>query len=335
MKLGLTFYSVLKMPIEDIIVCAKRAEEAGFSHISFAESFYRDVSALASSVACNTSRIKLGTSVYPTSTRTPFQVAMASATLDEISNGRLGFVGLGVGYKARIERYFGTRVDKSTARMLEYIQVVRGLLSGEPFSYAGKNFNFNDFPPLVPKKLDIPILLGSSAPNMLRLSGREADGVVLNSIGTKEYFEYALSMIGQGAREAGKTIGDLEIGASIVVSVADRHEDAVAAARPDVLFYLLYPELDPVISKTRFVERIEAIRQANSKGNSRLALSLVSDEMVEDLAVVGTPSECRTKMKEMTKHRITLSIVRVSVQPFSEKQRKEVFLRTINALANL
>jgi len=56
---------------------------------------------LASAIASNTKKIKLGSSIYPTATHTPFQIAMASATLDEISNGRLGFIGIqNVGIKS-------------------------------------------------------------------------------------------------------------------------------------------------------------------------------------------------------------------------------------------
>jgi hypothetical protein len=37
-KFALTFFSVLKMPIQDIIECSKAAERAGFGYISVAES---------------------------------------------------------------------------------------------------------------------------------------------------------------------------------------------------------------------------------------------------------------------------------------------------------
>jgi alkanesulfonate monooxygenase SsuD/methylene tetrahydromethanopterin reductase-like flavin-dependent oxidoreductase (luciferase family) len=94
-RLALTFYSVLKMPISDIISCSVEAERAGIEYISVAESFYRDASVLSSAIATNTTKIKLGSSVYPIPTRTPFQIAMANATLNEGSNGRVGFIGLG------------------------------------------------------------------------------------------------------------------------------------------------------------------------------------------------------------------------------------------------
>jgi hypothetical protein len=46
-KLALAFYSVLRMPIVDILQCARAAEEAGFGFVSVAESFHRDGAAPA------------------------------------------------------------------------------------------------------------------------------------------------------------------------------------------------------------------------------------------------------------------------------------------------
>ena len=43
-RLALTFYSVLKMPLSDMIFCAGEAEKADFEYVSVAESFYRDAS---------------------------------------------------------------------------------------------------------------------------------------------------------------------------------------------------------------------------------------------------------------------------------------------------
>ena len=41
---------------------------------------------------------------------------MATATLNELSNGRVGFIGLGVGYRARIEQYFGLKIENSLSK---------------------------------------------------------------------------------------------------------------------------------------------------------------------------------------------------------------------------
>ncbi len=333
MRLGLTFYSVLRMPIADMMACAVAAERSGFSFVSVAESFHLDASALASAMAAVTKRIRFGSSVYPIATRTPFQIAMATATLHELSRGRVGFIGLGKGYRARLEQYFGVKVERSLARMREYTEIIRGLLSGSDFSHRGEFFNFTDFPRLVPRPLRIPILFGSSGPRMLRLAGQVADGVILNSIGTPEYFRHALSLVSEGARDEGRNPGKLEIAASVIVSVADDHDEAVDVARPDVLFYVLYPELDPVIKMTRYADEVVEIRKSHARGDTKGALSLVTDDMVDDLTVSGTPEECRAKLGKLRAHGITLPVVRVSVQPFKEAERRDVFLRAIGALS--
>ncbi len=335
MRLALTFYSVLKISIMDMISCAIEAERADFEYVSLAESFYRDVSALAAAIASNTTKIKFGSSIYPIATRTPFQIAMATATLNELSNGRVGFIGLGVGYRDRIERYFGVKVQKTLARMKEYVEVIRGLLSGKDFSYHGNFFEFKDFPKLVQQPLNVPILFGSSAPKMLRLAGGIADGVILNSLGAPEYFRYAISLMSEGAKAAGRDLSNFEIAASIIFSVAERRDDAIEAARPDVLFYFLYPELDPVIEKSPYMERVAKIRQAYAQGETKNAVSLVSDEMVDDFTISGTPEECRTKIRKLTDYGVTLPVIRVSVQPFEENKRKEVFLNAIRTLSKL
>lgn len=334
MRLALTFYSVLKMPIKDIISCAVEAENAGFEYISFAESFYRDAAVLTAAVASKTSRIKFGSSIYPISTRTPFQIAMATATLNELSGGRIGFIGLGVGYKARIEEYFGVKLGNPISKMKEYVKILRGLLSGKDFSYLGEFYRLQSFPRLTSEPLKIPILFGSSAPKMLELAGEIADGVVLNSIGTPGYFEEALYHISAGARKSGRNPKELEVASSVIFSVDDKHYEAIEAARLDVLFYLLYPELDPVIQKTGYAQQVREIRQAHAEGDNKKALALVTDEMVDKLTISGTPSECREKIKKLYDFGITLPVIRVSVQTVREDQRRETFLQAIQALSN-
>lgn len=333
-RLSLTFYSVLRMPISDMIFCAAEAERANFEYVSVAESFYRDASVLSSAIAANTTKIKLGSSVYPIPTRTPFQIAMAAATLNEVSNERVGFVGLDIGYKARIEQCFGLRVKNSLSEMKEYAEIIKRLLSGNDFSYKGRYFDFQDFPKLVSEPSNTSILFGASGDKMLKLAGKIADGIILNSIGTEQYFKHAISVLNNSASEADRDTKSFEIASSVIFSVADKHEDAVDSARHDVLFYVLYPELDPVIEKTPYVQKVAEIRKANSKGESREALSLISDDMVEDLSISGTQKECRDKTRKLYDYGITLPIIRVSVKPFKENERKDVFLRSIDALKN-
>ena len=54
--------------------------------------------------------------------------------------------------------------------------------------------------------------------------------------------------------------------------------------------------------------------------------------MVDNLTVSGTPKECRGKIRKLADHGVTLPIIRVSVQPFKESERKEIFFRAVDTL---
>jgi alkanesulfonate monooxygenase SsuD/methylene tetrahydromethanopterin reductase-like flavin-dependent oxidoreductase (luciferase family) len=204
------------MPIADILQCARVAEEAGFGFISVAESFYRDGAALAAAIACNTRTIRLGTSVFPIYTRTPFQLAMAMASLDELSSGRMGYLGLGVGYRNRTEDYFGIKIERPLERMREYVDIIRRLLAGDETGYQGEFFRFKTFPKFAGLPLHIPIYFGSSGAKMLSLAGEVADGVILNSLVTPAHIQQAKALMQQGAARAGRDPSRLSIAASVI-----------------------------------------------------------------------------------------------------------------------
>jgi 5,10-methylenetetrahydromethanopterin reductase len=332
LKLALTFFSVLKMPINDIIACAVAAERAGFSHIAVAESFYRDGFALASAIASNTSRVRFGTSVMPIYTRTPFQIVMGTATLNELSHGRVGFLGLGVGYRSRTEQYFGIEQVQRLERMGEYVEIIRKLLSAADTTHHGKLFNIEGFPKLSSEPQNIPIYFGSSAPKMLELAGKVADGVILNSISTPEYVKFARERIADGAKAVGRDPSKIEIAHSIIYAVSDEHEEAINAAKEDILFYLSYPELDPVIERSSYKKEALRIRELYSNGDEKAALSLITTDMLDTFAVYGNPNECRERLRKFVRRGISLPVIRVSIVPYKESERNHVFMEAISSL---
>lgn len=331
-NLALTFYSVLRMPIADIVQCARAAEKAGFAYTSVAESYYRDGAALGSAIMSNTSTIRFGTSVFPIYTRTPFQLAMSVATLDEVSNGRAGYLGLGVGYRSRTENYFGINIERPRARMREYVEIIRLLLSGNEATYRGKFFQFNQFPKLVEKPLNVPIYFGSSGSRMLELAGEVADGVILNSFPTPAHIQHAKTMVRQGAQKAGRDLDNITIAGSVIYSVSEDEEEAMRAAKEDVLFYLGYPEVNPMLEQSGFLEEAELLRKTNREAGKEKALALMSQSMLDTLSIYGDRQRCWARLRGLMRAGLDLPIIRVSNVPYAEKDKKRVFLRAIESL---
>ena len=156
---------------------AKDAEEAGWNgffiwdHILF-DDLQRPVVdpwiALAA-ISLNTNKIRLGTMVTPLARRRPWKVAREAASIDQLSQGRL-ILGVGLGAPAQWEfGAFGEEVDtKVRARRLdEGLEILLGLLSGEPFSYQGEFYNLDEmvFLPRPVQNPSIPIWVGGTWPN--------------------------------------------------------------------------------------------------------------------------------------------------------------------------
>ena len=122
-----------------------------------------------SAIASNTSRIKLGALVTPLPRRRPWQVARATATLDHLSDGRLIFgAGIGGDWCRELSGFGEETDDKRRAAMLdEGLEIVAGLWSGEPFSFAGQHYNVENmqFVPAPQQQPRIPVWIAGIWPN--------------------------------------------------------------------------------------------------------------------------------------------------------------------------
>jgi probable F420-dependent oxidoreductase len=118
-------------------------------------------------IATVTERIRLGPMVTPLPRRRPWKLAREAASLDQLSDGRL-IVGVGIGDRPEEFSRFGDEPDaRVRAGMLdEGLQVLTGLLSGEPFSFHGAHFHI-DHALLLPRPVQeprIPIWVGGTWP---------------------------------------------------------------------------------------------------------------------------------------------------------------------------
>ena len=121
--------------------------------------------------AMRTERIRLGTMLTPVSRMRPWELASKTATLDNLSNGRVILsVGLGAvdtGFEA-----FGEVTDRKTRVELldEGLDILTGLWRGQPFDYNGKHYQIKEttfYPPPPPtQKPRIPIWVVGAWPRM-------------------------------------------------------------------------------------------------------------------------------------------------------------------------
>lgn len=119
-------------------------------------------------IATQTERIRFGPLVTPLTRRRPWKVAREAASLDQLSGGRL-ILGVGLGYSRKEFRAFNEPFGlKRRAAMLdEALEVLTGLWSGEPFSFAGKHYRVKEaqFLPGPVQSPRVPIWVAGLWPN--------------------------------------------------------------------------------------------------------------------------------------------------------------------------
>jgi alkanesulfonate monooxygenase SsuD/methylene tetrahydromethanopterin reductase-like flavin-dependent oxidoreductase (luciferase family) len=101
-----------------------------------------------------TSRIRLGTLLSPISRMRPWKLASETATLDNLSGGRV-ILSVGLGATETGFESFGEVIDRRTRAELldEGLDILTGLWRGQPFRYQGKHYAVTEathYPPPPP-----------------------------------------------------------------------------------------------------------------------------------------------------------------------------------------
>src|SRR5438093_4294038 len=98
---------------------------------------------VASWIAARTRRVRMGTAVQLLPLNHPLRVAGEVTTLDHLSHGRFDF---GIGRSGGTRGYdaLGVPYEESQERFFEALDIIVKAWKGEPFSYEGKFYRFEN-----------------------------------------------------------------------------------------------------------------------------------------------------------------------------------------------
>ncbi|MFP4149395.1 MAG: LLM class flavin-dependent oxidoreductase, partial [Nitriliruptoraceae bacterium] len=178
MRLGLGVSEDLPVAVQQRL--AADVEAAGFASLWTNEASGRDALLLCQAWAAATTRLEVGVGVVPIWTRTPVQLAMAAATLQEVSGGRF-LLGLGVSHAATMGPWHGVEVRRPLTASREVLTILAAAEAGERTDHPGVVWSSSRFRLRVsPRPPATRRYLGAMGPRMLELAGSHADGVLLN-----------------------------------------------------------------------------------------------------------------------------------------------------------
>ena len=249
----------------------------------------RDSLTVLMAYAAATERIRLGTGVVPIFSRTPATMAQTAATIDEYSDGRM-VLGLGVSHRVTVENWHGQKIVKPVTQMREYVSGVRAILRGEEppdSAFFPTKFAFMGYS----ARPELPIYVAALSPNMIRLAGELADGVML-WLCCPSYIETAvIPTLREGVEASGRAFDDFDVVAAVPVALTDDPESARAALRQDLIPYASLPFYRAMLEASGFADELAAFDEGMAAGDLERAKAGLSDRMLNELAGIGSAEE--------------------------------------------
>jgi alkanesulfonate monooxygenase SsuD/methylene tetrahydromethanopterin reductase-like flavin-dependent oxidoreductase (luciferase family) len=293
-RLGIVMTSIGGTPFSELTALAKEAESRGVEAI-FSPEFMNDALATCQAVAADTSRIKVGTWIANIYLRHPALCAETAVTIDEVSGGRL-ILGLGVSHRPIVEGVLQEKMEKPRDYLRNYITTVRRIATGEGF--AGS--------PVQPRaaKHGVPIYVAALALGTSELAGELCDGVMLY-LCPKSRLPRVKDAIQKGAAKARRQASAVDLTTGLPAFVSNDLSAARAAAKKSLVTYGPLPFYNKLFQNSGFQKEAEIL----ARGDQQAAMAGVSDQMADELNLVGPPSRCQEQLAAFREAGIQLPII--------------------------
>jgi len=165
---------------------ARHLEALGYATLTMPDHFDKQLAPLPAlaAAAVGTERLRVGALVWDNDYKHPVVMAKELATIDVLSAGRLE-IGLGAGWMRTDYDAAGLPYDRPGVRidrMVEAVQVMKGLFGDEALKFAGTHYRVElDGWPKPVQRPHPPFLIGGGGKRMLTVAARHADIVGINA----------------------------------------------------------------------------------------------------------------------------------------------------------
>jgi probable F420-dependent oxidoreductase len=284
--------------VERTIDLTRQAEAAGFSYGWLFDShiLWKDVYPLLTLMAVNTQTMRLGTCVTNPATRDITVTASVLATLDEISGGRMD---LGIGRGDSAQRVLG-RGPVQTRVLDNAVRIIKDLVEGRTATYMDTQLDLTWTP-----GHELPVWIAGYGPMVLGMTGRVADGVILQ-LADVELIKWMIGIMRDAATEAGRDADEIKVQAA-----APAHVGSVDECRERVRWFpalvsnhvvdlvTKYPREQLPESLTGYIRDREGYDYRHHAEVGSDNAQFVSDEVADRFSIVGPADEHVRRLIEL------------------------------------
>jgi probable F420-dependent oxidoreductase len=237
--------------------------------------------------------------------RSPMHLAHTAWDLQLMSKGRFR-LGLGSQIRPHIEKRYGATWSPPAKRMREIVLATKAILrswqDGTRLEFRGEFTQHTLMPPtFVPGPNPYgppPVLLGALGPLMTRTAAEVADGLLVMPFHSERHLrERTFPAVAEGLALAGRDRVDIY---PQMITAMGETEDELALATHGVrrllAFYASTPAYKPVLDVEGWGDLQPELNALSKIGDINAMTALVSDEMIDTLAVRGTPEVCATEI---------------------------------------
>jgi 5,10-methylenetetrahydromethanopterin reductase len=294
-------------PLDEMVASARAMDEAGMDTIWLAEAYpwwrkhgmeARSSTVTSAVMARETERLTIGWGIISPFTRHPVQVAMDARVVQEAAGP--GRFLLGFGTSKIFLNNARMQTNRTLGPMREAVEIVRGVLRGEPFEYEGSAWSAS-VPGLAadaqtPREVP-PVYVAATAPKMQALAGEIGDGCLTPSITTPAFVRYTRENVA----------ADVDIGCTVVASIHESDREAGRDGAREIAGMYLANKVQNIQGAADTLlelagieqEEIRPVAEAMERGGRLAAKAEMSDALLDKCkAIAGTPDDCIAAIEE-------------------------------------
>ncbi len=294
------------------ITIIREVEDAGVPHIWLPSGppWSPDLFIVLAAAATRTTRVTLGTSIIPISTRHPVLLALQALSFSGLAPNRLR-LGIGTGTPEIAKHVYGVEMGSPLAYLREYLQVLQPLLRQGEVHHRGHFFTTEVS---LSASVQIPVFIAALGPRAFRLAGEIADGALPYLCPIPYLLNTALQALSEGAAAAGRPRPPLV--AYVPVVLTQDRATALQVGRQAVAF----------MTTLKYYRNMFA-----AAGFSLQEIDGVSDTLVESLLVFGDEDKVKDRLLEL----LAAGVDELTVDPLTVSDAAQERMRLARLIGQL